>query len=256
MFERLHGTLHGDRDQTTAFESDEEDNEPELPKPTLCVNLVKYTDGNLERKSMSVGTTNYIAISHVWGDASWQHVAGIGYEVLVSDEKARFLAERLNGLVGEEYFWMDILCVEQRDKAARVAVTQHIPTIFRNAQRTIVVRDSSGMKDCCVKELGDLNIWFTASQAQAFQEHAMGTHEHQDLREGALTRLWPLQEILLSDNIQCSQFGLACLACSSSGLEQWFKPAFLTPPACLSMISVRLIACKQFEQAHRTGFEW
>ena len=48
---------------------------------------------------------------------------------------------------------------------------------------------------------------------------------------------------------QCSQFRLACLACSSSGLEQWFKPLFLMPPACLSMISVCLIACKQFEQA-------
>jgi hypothetical protein len=49
--------------------------------------------------------------------------------------------------------------------------------------------------------------------------------------------------------IQCSQSGLAYLACSSNGLEQWFKPLFLTPPACLSMIPVRLIACKQFEQA-------
>ena len=48
---------------------------------------------------------------------------------------------------------------------------------------------------------------------------------------------------------QCSQSGLAYLACSSSGLEQGFKPLFLTPLTCLSMISVRLIACKQFEQA-------
>jgi hypothetical protein len=51
------------------------------------------------------------------------------------------------------------------------------------------------------------------------------------------------------DYNQCSQLRLAYLACLSSGLEQRFKPVFLTPPACLSKISVRLIACKQFEQA-------
>lgn len=68
---------------------------------------------------------------------------GIDSECLVWDDKAALIAEQSSGLVGDTYFWMDVLCVEQREKAARVAVTQHIPTIFRNAQRTIVVRDSA-----------------------------------------------------------------------------------------------------------------
>jgi hypothetical protein len=37
-------------------------------------------------------------------------------EVLVSDEKEKFMDEQLPILVGREWFWMDILCIDQRDK--------------------------------------------------------------------------------------------------------------------------------------------
>jgi len=45
---------------------------------------------------------------------------------------------------------MDVLCVDQRDKEARVAVTQYIPRIFRHAQRTVFVKDEAAIQSCCV----------------------------------------------------------------------------------------------------------
>lgn len=78
-------------------------------------------------------------------------------DVLVSNDKAKFMTQHLSSCVGNEWFWMDILGVNQRDKAARIAVTQHIPTIFSRAERTIVIGDGGGLRDCCVR---NLDTWF------------------------------------------------------------------------------------------------
>ena len=83
-------------------------------KKQLEVILRRYDSGGLSKAAMSIHDSQYITISHVWGTARWQDV--LGEEVLVSDEKARFIAEELPSLVGGEWFWMDILCVNQRDK--------------------------------------------------------------------------------------------------------------------------------------------
>jgi hypothetical protein len=45
------------------------------------------------------------------------------------------------GHCGNNYFWMDILRVDQKNDQARVAVTQHIPAVSQQVERTIVVRD-------------------------------------------------------------------------------------------------------------------
>ena len=92
---------------------------------------------------------SYVAMSHVWGRVFWQEIPGVAGEVRVSMEKAKFIKERLPSIVGNEYFWMDILCVDQRNKDARIAVTQHIPKIFRSAKRTVVIRNSERLRDCC-----------------------------------------------------------------------------------------------------------
>jgi hypothetical protein len=71
-------------------------------------------------------------------------------------EKANFIAQMLPSIVETEYFWMDILCIEE-DTDARIAATQHIPAIFRSAQRTIVIRDSPGIQGC-IPAMAGLNI--------------------------------------------------------------------------------------------------
>ena len=130
-----------------------------LPKPgppTLQITICRYESSKLVKRSLPLNSIKYIAVSHVWGQATWQRVAGHEEKVLVSNEKAKFLAERLPSVVGDQYFWMDILCVNQRDSTERVAVTQHIPSIFRLAERTIVVRDSTGFQSCCAAVIGDV----------------------------------------------------------------------------------------------------
>jgi hypothetical protein len=99
---------------------------------------------------------------------------------------------------------MDILCVNQRDKASRIAVTRHIPAIFRSAQKTLVVKDGSGFSDCCVEAIGNVSQWARGSldAVRRMHSHYFAAHVDDKLQDGVLSRLWPLQEIILSNNIQ------------------------------------------------------
>lgn len=110
----------------------------------LRIVLCRFNSGIFERNTNLIDEVPYLAISHVWGKVEWRTVPGIQGEVIASKEKAQFIVEKLPGIVGEEYFWMDILCINQRDEDARVAITQHIPTIFRRAQEN----------DCCSRSFG------------------------------------------------------------------------------------------------------
>ena len=114
---------------------------------------------------------------------------------------------QLSSIVGKDYFWMDIFCVDQRNKADRVAITQYIPTIFRHAQRTIVIRDGGGFRDCCVQRLGSQDTWFDiANRKIVFRErikaHHESVHKGEEFYESVLSRLWVFQEIIVSNNIQ------------------------------------------------------
>jgi hypothetical protein len=109
---------------------------------SLETTFCRYNLGKLEKSTLALRTTNYLAISHVWGEAEWRVLSVLdGEKILASKEKARFIEDGLREFTGEEYFWMDVLCVDQGNADARVAITQHIPAIFRRAQKTIVIRD-------------------------------------------------------------------------------------------------------------------
>lgn len=165
----------------------------------LQVILCRYESGRLVRTMMPLHSTKYLAISHIWGKAIWQSIPGIDGLVLVSNEKAKFLIERMPALVEGEYFWMDVFCIDQNDIEARVAVTQYIPRIFRFAQRTIVIRDGWGFRNCCVEAMSDSE---GEERKLAFAHHHIEKHTCKIFKEGALSRLWLFQEIILSNNIQ------------------------------------------------------
>src|SRR5271155_4000122 len=95
---------------------------------TLC----QYKNGRLVSTEEKWGERQYIAVSHVWGNAQWRRIPIADGEFMLSCEKATFLEHQLTSIMGRSWFWMDILCINQRDSDGRVSVTQHIPTIFRS----------------------------------------------------------------------------------------------------------------------------
>src|SRR5271169_281204 len=104
---------------------------PDFSRRTpLDITLCRYESGKLVTRPMRVSETRYLTISHVWGNAKWRDIQGFEGKVKATEEKAYFIERKLPNIVGSQYFWMDILCINQKDKAARIAVTQHISTIF------------------------------------------------------------------------------------------------------------------------------
>jgi hypothetical protein len=84
-------------------------------------------------------TNNYNnAISHVSGQVERCVVHGLEERLLASPEKATLISDQLEGVVRAKHFWMDILCVDQLNTEARIAVTQHIPNIFMHASEALV----------------------------------------------------------------------------------------------------------------------
>jgi len=168
---------------------------------TLC----RFESGKLVKANLAIRDTKYFAVSHVWGDRRWQMV--MGEEILVSDEKARFMVTRLPEIVGDEWFWMDIVCLDQRNKESRIAVTRHIPSIFGCAQRTIMVRNSGGLQPCCLAAVAERE---GAQGVRSLLGKHLGDVHHlsqgMKLKEAVFERVWPLQEIMMS---KCVQF-VAC----------------------------------------------
>jgi hypothetical protein len=136
--------------------------------------------------------------------------------------------------MGSKWFWMDILCVNQRDEDARVAVTQHIPAIFRGAERTVVIRSGAGLRDCCVKAY-ELLPGGEAFDYRTVRAHHLTMHGKDILfEEDVLSRLWPLQEILISD---CLQF----VRCEDVPDDKITRPYPINGPGRMSMSSANTL---------------
>ncbi|KAF5263358.1 hypothetical protein FOXYS1_5895 [Fusarium oxysporum] len=166
-------------------------------------------DKKLSRHEVELGEHPFIAISHVWCQATWRSIPGIEWRVLASPQKARWIADELPLLVQDDYFWMDILAIDQADKAKRIAIVDHIPSIYRQAKLTLVVREDSGLQACCENVLPENTDVVKGSQKTIFnkeQEEIILKHFQEYHPEGVeeiwLNRLWPLQEVMMSDNLQ------------------------------------------------------
>ena len=187
--------------------------------------LCRYnTAGRLERHKVPIPGTKYLAISHVWGEADWRPLEALGHEkIMATKEKAAYLDREFKDIVGDNYFWLDILCVDQRNKDERVAVTQHIPAIFRCALKTIVIRDRTAFRDCCLELLGDLSVLvddYGPDMRRILHHFEVG---HSGNEESVLTRLWVLQEVILSDTLHFVQLrGEAPRVQSPSGSLEFF----------------------------------
>lgn len=181
----------------------------------LRVTLCRFQDKYLIKETRSLAETDYVAVSHVWGDAQTYDISygqGGADEIIISPEKAQFLRFHFGGIIKDDWFWMDILCIDQNNPEARVAVTQHIPLIFRLAKKTLVVKDSTAIRRCCDAVTPILIDYIFSRRTSLASAHrvmsAVLDHYRQNrthlpwVSDGVLNRLWPLQEILLSDKIE------------------------------------------------------
>lgn len=165
--------------------------------------LCRFLSGMVVKEEIDLHEIPYIAFSHVWGDADWTTLNIITDQVMVSKSKARFLEHNLQDLVGDSYFWMDVLCIDQTKEEERIKVTSIIPQIFEHAQKTIVIRDGSGYISCCARAFGSLSTWDDYNAGvRRWCKHWTDEHNYHLLKEGILERLWPLQESILSNRIQ------------------------------------------------------
>lgn len=171
------------------------------------VHLCRFDDaGSLQLQVGDLDHDSYYAISHVWQQAVWTQIRGVERPVVASSQKVRFITDVLPSLVGHELFWMDILAVDQTSKEERSAIIQHIPTIYRNARKTIVIREDGGFQACCVDAVSRYISMYQTGQypdrgtvwiTEHVDEHHSGAFE-----ESWLDRIWPMQETNLSDSLQ------------------------------------------------------
>ena len=179
----------------------------------VALTLCRFNNaGNLHYEDAEITTTPYIAVSHVWAEPEWVTIPGIPERVLASCQKAQFIHRKLPTLVGTSLFWMDILAMDQTNDEARVRVVKHIPAIYSNAQRTIVVREHGGFRECCSNILELFRneaSWDELEKEGASEAHPLVVIlEHirichpGGLHESWLSRLWPLQETNLSTTLE------------------------------------------------------
>jgi hypothetical protein len=92
-------------------------------------------------------------------------------------------------------FWMDTLTVNQRDQAEAIATVQAMPAIFRDAVKTIAVREGDGFYNCCVSASQDFTDW-----EDLVIQLAVHSTEHSDdvYEEFYLQHLCTLQQCFLS----------------------------------------------------------
>ena len=172
----------------TDRESDGKSDELEGTAGASVINFARYVDGALVLFPSEPERLEYIALSHVWGTWEWRDISGIPYKVKASQEKADFIANDLPALVGDSAFWMDTLTVDQSKDEEIMKVVRLIPVIFRAAQKTIAVRESDGLYDCCVKAAKGFKDY--PDLVKKLNEH--GGHAEHLYKESYLQRLWTL----------------------------------------------------------------
>jgi hypothetical protein len=169
------------------------------PSRGPLVQFARFVDGKLTLFGAYTTELEYVAISHVWGKIEWLDVPGVQGGALTSKEKAEFISKRLPELLNGSAFWMDTLTVNQRNRMEVLATVQFIPDIFRDAVKTIVVRECDGFYDCCAKEVEGFRT--RDEFLKPLYKHSWVHYEHK-YDESYLQRLWTLQECLLSHTLQ------------------------------------------------------
>ncbi|KAI9370381.1 heterokaryon incompatibility protein-domain-containing protein [Aspergillus egyptiacus] len=201
------------------------DNEYCLPK-----RLYNVVERRLYQAAELPQGVRYAAISHVWGP-NVASIDGFKYGVpwaipITNESKLEWIFEAVRVVLGERYIWMDVLCLDQGDRAARETEIGDMGKYYRYATGCFVMLDNA-YRDCAWGEilspLEEINGLFKQDQygmpqtggADVFGRGAalttddMGEHDSlpwiQRIRKiekaSWFQRVWTLQEAVLSKNL-------------------------------------------------------
>ncbi|KAL2839509.1 heterokaryon incompatibility protein-domain-containing protein [Aspergillus pseudoustus] len=206
------------------------DTEYSLPK-----RLYDVVDRRLYQSAELPPSVGYAAISHVWGPNVTTSVDGSKYGVpwaipIKDEAKLESIFEAARVLLGERYIWMDVLCLDQGDRASREAEIADMGRYYRHATGCLVVLDNA-YRDCAwerdilgpLEEINDFfkqdmygmpktdpaDVFGGAGRGARLTRSNMGDHDGlqwiQRVRriETApwFRRVWTLQEAVLSRNL-------------------------------------------------------
>jgi len=133
------------------------------------------------------------------GEAEWISLASAGHDLLITAKKAKFIEEQLPKLIGTDAFWMDVICIDQRNTEAVLEAAKLSPEIFGNATRTIAIKAGDGFFDCCARSVSDTQRY--RDFRQSLLSH-VSDHWKTKFKESYLRRVWTVQEIIWSNDVQ------------------------------------------------------
>jgi hypothetical protein len=121
---------------------------------------------------------DYVALSYTWGDARPE------YQIALRDGQYLIIRENLNRFLhtyhGDDYLWIDQICINQLDAGERSSQVRLMADIYR--QCTFVA------------------VWLESVGSGAYNGEI--SHEHKLFRDRYFTRLWIVQEILLAPDVR------------------------------------------------------
>lgn len=136
----------------------------------------------------------YVALSYVWGTDMATYIqqrAGTDYEHLSMENLPLTIrdAASLVASIGEQYLWVDAICIKQNDAEDPHANIAHMGSIYRQALLTIVATEGEGAN----AGLSRLRCSGRIPECPVSLDTARGT-------VSLLPSRWPLEEVLDSTN--------------------------------------------------------
>ncbi|KAF2168430.1 hypothetical protein M409DRAFT_53110 [Zasmidium cellare ATCC 36951] len=150
-------------------------------------------------------TPRYFALSYIWGPTMASYHASNLLSVDLSDSLPRtvhdamLLVERL----GEQYLWVDTLCIDQNNLDEKHDIVAHMGSIYRNAYATIVAASAED-SSIGISALYPSSRRAEAPQRMKSQHNAFSLLPSRPQLEGLVesckwsSRAWTFQERLLS----------------------------------------------------------
>ncbi|KAI0456442.1 heterokaryon incompatibility protein-domain-containing protein [Xylaria acuta] len=139
----------------------------------------------------------FIALSYVWGPEDPSHMVDLDGGKFSIRHNLWFLLRRLgHGVLREKYFWIDAICIDQKNPRERGHQVNLMKDIFSTANLTIAWigpsnEDSDFVMDHCVNR----------KHASYHKLHMAALAAKKLLRRPYFERVWIVQEVLLSQRL-------------------------------------------------------